>query len=432
MFGGLKFYERKEIKDILGYLKLIVNPDDNQAFLRVINTPPRGIGAQSIQQIVDLADTGRISYLSALKSSDSRSKGSALFLSLMTDFEKTARTKPLSELISEIVERSEYGPKLRAMKDPAAQSRVENLQELVAIGRGMETGGTEPFETLRSFLDRVSLTSSADLPNEDGTEADKTDAVSLMTLHLAKGLEFPLVFLTGAEEGLLPHYRSLLDSVAIEEERRLCYVGITRAMEELCITRAKTRGMFSSGSGFGATGMLRDVSRFIMDIPPEVIQDLSGDFFEESVKVSPVEESSEDRFGHSSWAGRGQTSSWQSGAQTNRSKPRSVSAGINPSKDLTRNYKTKFLGTPLVKPADSLKAPENHPDWSPGLSPITPEELQIGAEVIHPSFGIGTIESTDAPDTAPAKLKVAVRFRENNELKKLIFKFANFVKPFAN
>jgi DNA helicase-2/ATP-dependent DNA helicase PcrA len=432
MYGGLKFYERKEIKDILGYLKLLMNPDDNQAFFRTVNTPPRGIGAQSIQHIVDAADATGISYLSSLRNESTRSKGTAIFVKLIDELSEIAKTKPLSELISAIIERSEYGPKLRAMKDPAAQSRVENLQELVAIGRGMEVSGTPPLETLKLFLDRVSLTSSADIPDGSAEGQDKTDAVSLMTLHLCKGLEFPLVFLTGAEEGLLPHYRSLLDAVAIEEERRLCYVGITRAMEELCITRAKTRGMFSAGSGFGATGMLRNVSRFIKDVPPEVLQDLTGEFFEASITVGLIKDNS-DSFSGSGWGGSADRNmGWQrrSTESTNRAGLSGKVGGqkINTSKDAARGYKTRFLGTPMIKPADALQEPSNHRDWSPTLEAAKPEDIQVGAKVVHPVFGSGTIEAADTPDTAPGKMKISIRFNETDEVKKLIFKFASLAK----
>ncbi|MBX7142906.1 MAG: UvrD-helicase domain-containing protein, partial [Oligoflexia bacterium] len=320
IYGGLRFYERKEIKDIIGYLKLLANESDNQALLRVINTPPRGIGAQTVQGLEDLANAKQISLMAVVRSGEVANKGVLAFLALIDDLRAKADKLPLGELISDVIKLSEYGPRLQAMKDPAAQSRVENLQELVAIGRTMENAAPTPRETLQVFLDRVSLTASADLPQESDTPADKNESIAMMTLHLAKGLEFPVVFLTGMEEGLIPHYRSIPDPVALEEERRLCYVGITRAMQKLFITRAQSRGMFSAGDGFGYTGTLREVSRFMRDVPPETLESTSDDFFSESVRFEAEEDN--DSYGERSYNqawksenARGKSSTWNGNKQ---------------------------------------------------------------------------------------------------------------------
>lgn len=285
IFGGLKFYERKEIKDILAYARLIVNDQDNQAFDRVINTPTRGIGPQKLRQIQDTALENGSSLFEAAKIVGQTNPNIGRFVELITGLQARSSSLALSELLEQIIEKSEYGSSLRAAKDPFSQSRLENLAELVAIGRSIELDSEDASQTLRGFLDRVALTASSDIPSE-GEGAAGSEAVSLMTLHLAKGLEFPIVFLTGLEEGLLPHYRSMYDPTQVEEERRLTYVGITRAMKKLFMTRASFRGMFS-GSGFGGGGAYRPPSRFIADMPQELIDCETGDFAGDSYRYEP-------------------------------------------------------------------------------------------------------------------------------------------------
>ncbi len=282
IFGGLKFYERKEVKDILAFLRLLVNESDSQAFVRAVNTPPRGIGPQTLRSILSLASERSITLLSASTEIAKRSNPVRGFVEIMEALREAARKCALSELIRTVINLTDYDGTLKASKDPQAVSRLENLMELEAIGRALESRDEENFEVLKKFLDRVSLASGGDMSEEkdqsnrsinSSGEATK-EMVTLMTLHLAKGLEFPVVFLTGLEEGLLPHYLSINDSAGVDEERRLCYVGITRAMERLYITRAYSRGMFS-GSGFGA---FRDVSRFAFDLP-EGLLDHRGPHF---------------------------------------------------------------------------------------------------------------------------------------------------------
>jgi DNA helicase II / ATP-dependent DNA helicase PcrA len=280
IYGGLKFYERKEIKDILAYLRLVVNPADDAAFLRTINTPPRGIGAQTVQGIANLAAAGGGSLLEAARRTAEKNKNVKQYVELLDRFSQASHTHYLSALISMVVKDSDYGPRLEVLKDVTAESRLENLRELEAIGRSMEMESESHLDTMKHFLDRVSLTASDEKPQEavgpSRDAAHRPDAVSLMTLHLAKGLEFPVVFLTGMEEGLLPHYRSIFNEAEVEEERRLCYVGITRAMQQLFITRALSRGFFSSGGdGFAASSTYREASRFLYDIPEELVEFLS-------------------------------------------------------------------------------------------------------------------------------------------------------------
>ncbi|RIL09422.1 MAG: ATP-dependent DNA helicase PcrA [Proteobacteria bacterium] len=273
IFGGMKFYERREIKDILAYLKLLLNQADDQSFLRIINTPARGIGAQSLQAIEKLAIKDKLSQFSAAKLLAGKNKHIKQFCDLMLEFEKMVDHITLSELIYAILERTKYVEKLASLNDVTAESRIENLQELGGMAMRHELQGQSHRQILSAFLDRIALTSSDEAPSTESSPqtSEANDYVSLMTLHLAKGLEFPRVYLSGFEEGLLPHYRAVLDGREVEEERRLCYVGITRAMRELYITRAFSRGMFSFGDGLG--GSYREPSRFLFDISPELIEE---------------------------------------------------------------------------------------------------------------------------------------------------------------
>lgn len=280
IFGALKFYDRKEIKDVLGYLRLLLNEADVQAFSRIINTPPRGIGAQTLLALNSHAQGRSITLVEAAREMAHRSKGIAEFVKLHESLLAALETQPLSVVVEKLIEDSGYRARLAEMKDATALSRIENLKELVALTRSIELASETPRETLRAFLDKISLTSGGELPVEESKDAQGSkaapDFVSLMTLHLAKGLEFPVVFLTGLEEGLLPHYRAMMDPRDVEEERRLCYVGITRAMEELYLTRSRKRGMFSAGDS--GMGLFRDPSRFAFDLPKPLLKQKGPDF----------------------------------------------------------------------------------------------------------------------------------------------------------
>jgi len=282
IYGGLKFYDRREIKDIIAYLRLIINRADDQAFLRIVNVPTRGLGPKAVESIHQTASSNGVSLFEAAKMEVVKGAGKSLsvFMDLIDSLEKRLCALPLSTFIDVVISESTYGPKLKALGDEESLSRLENLQELKAIAASMEIEG-ENREILADFLDRVSLSSSAELPVEerqDTTKREPNNFVSLMTLHLAKGLEFPVVFLVGLEEGLLPHSRSI-DEGSVDEERRLCYVGITRAMQQLFITRSKVRGMFSAGGSFGeGSSSYRDVSRFAKDMPEENLKHTNEKF----------------------------------------------------------------------------------------------------------------------------------------------------------
>ncbi|MFO0417254.1 MAG: ATP-dependent helicase [Pseudomonadota bacterium] len=417
IYGGLKFFDRKEVKDILAYLRLLVNPSDNQAFQRIVNTPPRGIGAQALQSVIDEAKRIDKPYLTAAIEVAATHKGVRGFVELVADLASDLARMSLGELIASIVQKSEYGPKLAAMKDPTALSRIENLQELEALGRSMEREGETRQTVAKDFLDRISLTSGADLAvNESGKEAsaEKTDTVSLMTLHLVKGLEFPVVFLTGLEEGLLPHYRSLDDATGLEEERRLCYVGITRAMRHLYLTRAYYRGMFASGGSSGGGGGARVVSRFVKDIEPKSLEAVGTELSQDASFISGYPRFSfddgygsgdDDDQGGSRWGRRGDYAK-----RAPRPEPRQAV-----SLDRIRSMLTS---------ADAIQKQPEVPKEYFSKSPAALEQLAQGARVIHPSFGAGVVETVSGSGSSAM---VTVKFDTFDETKKVVYRFAKLV-----
>jgi DNA helicase-2/ATP-dependent DNA helicase PcrA len=264
--GGFSFYERAEIKDLLSYLKLCLNPNDSVSLLRIINTPPRGIGKTSLDSLELEARQQGISLWQALeriveaRSLPARAlKAMTDFHSLMQAFVEQSRQRPLPELIRSIIERSGYQEWLESDGTEEALTRLDNLKELVNAALDAENRS----ETLSDFLDHAALISDTDDFNERAR-------VTLMSLHSAKGLEFPLVFVVGLEEGLFPHSRSQDSQAEIEEERRICYVGMTRAEKKLFLTRALSRRFL-----FGDSSNETEPSRFLADIPATLIEDSS-------------------------------------------------------------------------------------------------------------------------------------------------------------
>ena len=421
IFGGLKFFDRKEVKDILAYVRLLVNPADNQAFQRVVNTPPRGIGAQAVQAIADEARETSMPFLHASVTVAQSNKHVKKFIELMGELKQASQTMKLGEFLGFIVEKSEYGPRLAAMKDPTAQSRIENLQELESLGRTMEKPETPTEDVMKDLLDRITLTSSADVPAGEAGAHDpnqKTDTVSLMTLHLAKGLEFPVVFLAGMEEGLLPHYRSLDDVVGLEEERRLCYVGITRAMKVLYLTRSHNRGMFAAGGSAGSAGGARVVSRFAKDVDPKSLTAVATErsqgatFLEGYPRFSfddddDIDTRIEDDYSNT-WRRKKKYPSRSDSEPTYSSK-------TNVSLDQIRN---------LLMPADAMKQESKTPSEYHGKPSAPIEQLAPGVEVIHPTFGKGCIESVKGSGNTA---NVTVKFDSFDEPKKLVYRFAKLV-----
>ncbi|MEP7033975.1 MAG: DNA helicase PcrA [Actinomycetota bacterium] len=269
--GGTRFYERREVKDALAYLRVISNPTDTVNLRRILNVPKRGIGDRAEACIAALAERERVPFVAALgrpQDAPGIATRSVAAITAFTSLLEALRTvheggSGVGGLLEAVVEQSGYLADLRASQDPQDETRAENLAELVAVGR--EFDESEPDGSLEDFLERVSLVADADeIPDGTDVEAAEAGVVTLMTLHTAKGLEFPVVFLTGMEDGTFPHMRSLGDNKELEEERRLAYVGITRARERLHLSRAIVR------SGWGSP-QYNPASRFLDDIPGDLI-----------------------------------------------------------------------------------------------------------------------------------------------------------------
>lgn len=266
MVGGTKFYDRKEIKDVLAYLRLLYNPEDSLSLTRIINVPKRNIGATTMEHVAAYAEAQGISLFEALSSTDEipvtkRARASlenfaAMIFDLLNDIEG----KDVLSLIETVIKQTGYGDMLdkEAEHDPQGESRKENVGEFLSVAK--DYMDSNPEGNLQDFLENVALVSDVD----DFESSDSK--VTLMTLHAAKGLEFPVVFLTGLDEGLFPHSRTLMDPAQVEEERRLAYVGITRAERQLYVTNAVTRTMYGRISAYMP-------SRFLAEIPPQFMED---------------------------------------------------------------------------------------------------------------------------------------------------------------
>jgi DNA helicase II / ATP-dependent DNA helicase PcrA len=375
--GGTRFYDRAEIKDLIAYLRVLQNPDDGIGLLRIINTPARGIGDSTVERIAAVARERKISMSDAVSvaADDPELLGAGprrkvcAFRDLMAKLRAESAGVGPATLAERVLEESGYRDALAADASLEAEGRMENLLELVAQMREYEREAEEP--TLAGFLERIALASDV-----DGYDPEK-GAVSLMTVHTAKGLEFPYVFLTGLEEGVFPHQRSLDDDAQMEEERRLCYVAVTRAMKKLTLTRVRRRRL--SGQELGGVP-----SRFLRDLPEgcyeSVIQPRPA-YYDEVTQ------------GQGPWGG-GWTrpGSWDPTRGRSAGRP-SFARAAAPAKapaaqpgELTVHYDD-----------DASGSEESH-------------GLRIGAKVRHPQFGVGDVRGWQAAGPDSKDLKVTVRF----------------------
>ena len=257
--GGVGFYARTEIKDVVAYLRYIVNSSDGLAFKRIVNVPRRGIGQQTLAALVAAANAARTSVGEAVFDSDllrssvpKKLKELERFAELIAELRKVAESGSVADLLVAVMERSGYVRELQSEDTHDARARLENLSELLGVAREYESSEEEP--SLAGFLANIALVSDLDALDEDASY------VTLMTLHSAKGLEFPNVFLTGLEEGVFPHSRTLTEPAELEEERRLAYVGVTRAIDRLFLTYAARRALFGNTYAYPK-------SRFVEEIP---------------------------------------------------------------------------------------------------------------------------------------------------------------------
>jgi DNA helicase-2/ATP-dependent DNA helicase PcrA len=267
VYGGLRFFERAEIKDALAYLRLVASRADDTSFERVVNLPTRGIGARTLEQLRDAArSNGTSLWMAARESVQSglaqrASQALQSFLFIIDQLADQIRGMELHEQVDHVVRASGLIEHFQKEKGERGEGRVENLLELVSAARGFSPEGETDMQPLESFLAHAVLESG------EGQADPYADCVQMMTLHSAKGLEFPVVFLAGMEDGLFPHQRSVADLAGLEEERRLCYVGATRAMQQLYITYAEQRRLYGVDQ-YGTP------SRFINELPPELIEEI--------------------------------------------------------------------------------------------------------------------------------------------------------------
>ena len=386
IIGGLKFYERKEIKDAIAYLRLIYNPSDNLSLKRIINEPKRGVGKTSIDNISKIAEDVNVSMYEVIKNAADYGLNRVFvntreFVEQIEYLISKKDELTISELIKETLNKTGYTKALENENTVEAESRIQNLEEFLTVAMEFEEEASE--NPLAEFLEGITLSSDI-----DGMEEEE-DSITLMTLHTAKGLEFPVVFLVGLEEGIFPGYKSIGEPKELEEERRLCYVGITRAKQFLFLTCAKQRTIFGSTT-YNAP------SRFLNEIPEEYLKG-----YEEAFKKEKV----------SSYGDK--TYNWEYG---NSSKVVTKKIGAN---EIEATYKTtssNLSGYNFKTPESFLSNLNKKAENSADLS-----KYQAGVRVFHKKFGEGTINYVEQEGE---DLKVDINFDKVGH-KRLMAKFAN-------
>jgi DNA helicase-2/ATP-dependent DNA helicase PcrA len=430
--GGFSFYQRAEIKDIIAYLRLASQPDDSVSLLRVINTPARGIGRSTIEQVDQFAAGRGLSRWSALVRMIDENLFPTRAFAAMSGFRQTMQEislavndKPLDQALDYIYERSGYKHMLETDRTPEAQTRRENIEELVnAAAEAVERG-----DTAADFLDHAALVSDAD-------QVDERATVSLLTIHNAKGLEFPVVFLAGMEEGLFPHSRSIDNPTAMEEERRLCYVGMTRAEKRLILSWARWRRRF----GFGEP-QRSIASRFLREVPAQLLFNIGVEDDENIPQIDLTAERQAAQQGARKNLFTGKTynsldniSQFFSdrglpgpGSQLRPSPPPSAQTGSlaasgamgrPPVNTSTPSPMASRFNTPIVPRAATAPGP------LPKAPPPPKTASRQGTVVEHPKYGTGTVirREGEGPDA-----KLTVLF-PGHGLKKLVERYAGLKK----
>jgi DNA helicase-2/ATP-dependent DNA helicase PcrA len=430
--GGFSFYQRAEVKDLLAYLKVVMTPGDSIGLLRIINTPARGIGKSTIDQIEQFALTHNLSLWTAIQRMIEQREFPARaeaalksFVRLIEELQETARTEPIPAVFKAILNKSGYEEMLRGDNSPEAESRTANIEELVnAAVEAAERG-----ETVPDFLDHAALVSDAD-------QVDQSAAVSLLTVHNAKGLEFATVFLAGMEEGLFPHSRSIGSEPAMEEERRLCYVGMTRAEKRLYLSWARYRRRFGGGQ---PEATLR--SRFLAEVPPSLCERLSPykDLPSDEVDLFAEQDHVRESVKRNLYTGRTYNSLGNI-AQFFAERGMPVPSGIEraretaPKPGLVRPAGTsgsapKFATTP--RPDSPPPSPPSPPRSAPqrfasGSSPPRTAQksrasgFSAGATIHHPKYGRGVVLRREG-EGEDAKLTISF---PGVGLKKIVQKYA--------
>ena len=389
IIGGLKFYERKEIKDIIAYLRLIQNSNDNLSLKRIINEPKRGIGKTSLDKVEQLAEANGISMYEIIKDAEQYGLNrvylnSREFINCIEELKAKKDELTISELIKLTLKKSGYTKALENENTVEAENRIENLDEFLTVAIEFEEEEAE--NSLSTFLEGITLSSDID-DLEEGEEY-----VTLMTLHSAKGLEFPVVFLVGMEEGIFPGYKSISEPKELEEERRLCYVGITRAKENLFLTCSKQRTIFGSTS-------YNPVSRFLNEIPQELLEGYDEAFGETKNK--------EQMFKDSQYT-------WSYGSKNNGNiKTYKIEEQKATAAASSNNTNNGFMFRTAESFLNNLS--------KKSTSNIDLSKYKSGVKVFHKKFGEGIINQVEPEGE---DLKVDIDFNKVGH-KRLMAKFAN-------
>ena len=392
IIGGLKFYERKEIKDIISYLRLIQNPSDNLSLKRIINEPKRGIGKTSLDKIEELSINSGVPMYEIIKNAEQYGLNrvflnSREFVNAIEELRAKKDDIKISDLIKETLKKSGYTQALENENTIEAENRIENLDEFLTVAIEFEDESAD--NKLSDFLEGITL--SSDIDNME--EAEET--VTLMTLHSAKGLEFPVVFLVGMEEGIFPGYKSIGEPKELEEERRLCYVGITRAKEHLFLTCSKQRTIFGSTS-------CNQVSRFLREIPSDLL-----DGYDDA--LGEKQESNSNIFGDSKY-------SWTYGSKDNGN-IKTYKIDKNEPKVAAASSSTNSNGF-MFRTAESFL--NNLTKKSSGAN-VDLSQYKAGVRIYHKKFGEGVISNVEPEGD---DLKVDIQFDKVGH-KRLMAKFAN-------
>ena len=388
--GGLKFYERKEIKDIISYLRLIQNPADNLSLNRIINEPKRGIGKTSLDNVTKVAEDNNTSMYEVIRNAEQYGLNrvylnSREFVNCMEEFIEQKDKLKISELIKKVLKQSGYTKALENENTVEAENRIANLDEFLNVAIEFEEESAD--NQLSDFLEGITL--SSDLDNVEETD----ETVTLMTLHSAKGLEFPVVFLVGMEEGIFPGYKSIGEQKELEEERRLCYVGVTRAKENLFLTNSRQRTTFGSTT-------YNPPSRFLQEIPKELLDGYNDSIVGRAKKENDV-------FSDSPY-------SWSYGSKNNGNIKtyKATEPQYANSASTTRNTGYAY------RTAESFL---NNINKRPETDEIDFSEYQSGKKVYHKKFGEGIINYVEEEGN---DLKVDINFDKFGH-KRLMARFAN-------